>query len=80
MFSPPKKVSTTEWATSELHLPDEGADISGLYDVSYTPYMPGIFDAIDDPDIPEVVVQKAAQVGWTFGLIAYIGKRIDTDP
>nr|VFJ45784.1 MAG: hypothetical protein BECKFM1743A_GA0114220_1002914 [Candidatus Kentron sp. FM]VFJ45974.1 MAG: hypothetical protein BECKFM1743C_GA0114222_1003214 [Candidatus Kentron sp. FM]VFK07423.1 MAG: hypothetical protein BECKFM1743B_GA0114221_1004014 [Candidatus Kentron sp. FM] len=27
-----------------------------------------------------VVMQKAAQIGWTFGLVGYIGKRIHTDP
>nr|VFK22065.1 MAG: hypothetical protein BECKLPF1236A_GA0070988_103304 [Candidatus Kentron sp. LPFa]VFK35107.1 MAG: hypothetical protein BECKLPF1236C_GA0070990_103334 [Candidatus Kentron sp. LPFa] len=27
-----------------------------------------------------VVMQKAAQIGWSFGLVGYIGKRIPTDP
>lgn len=71
-------MATVDWASEELYLPSEAADIAGLYDITYTPYLAGIFEALDDPDIPEIVVQKAAQVGWTFGLIAYLGRLIDT--
>lgn len=80
LFSPPRKIKTVDWATSELYLPSEGADIAGLYDVYYTPYLVGIFEALDDQDIPEIVVQKAAQIGWTFCLIAYLGRLIVTAP
>jgi phage terminase large subunit GpA-like protein len=40
----------------------------------------GIFAALDDPEIKEVVTMKAAQIGWTFGLTAYLGKLIATHP
>ncbi|MEY8204173.1 MAG: phage terminase large subunit family protein, partial [Bermanella sp.] len=40
--------------------------------------MYGIFAALDNPDVAEVVTMKAAQVGWTFALVAYLGKLIDT--
>ena len=36
--------------------------------------------ALDDPDVKVVVTQKAAQVGWTYCLVGYLGKRIHTDP
>lgn len=71
---------TAEWAESEFRLPAEGSDKPGPYSLHYAPYLHGIFAALDDPDVKEVVTQKAAQIGWTFGLVAYLGKIIDTMP
>lgn len=36
--------------------------------------------ALDDRDVSEVDMLKAAQIGWTYFLVAYLAKRIDTDP
>ncbi len=77
---PAKILSTAEWAQEHLKLPDENADIPGDYDLDYAPYLFGIFAALDDPLIPEVVCMKAAQVGWTMALIAFLGKNIDNTP
>lgn len=79
-FKPKVPVSTVEWLTSEFHLPEAGAHLSGLYDFWYTPYFLGVAAALDDPVVHEVDLQKAAQIGWTYFLVGYIGKRADTDP
>jgi phage terminase large subunit GpA-like protein len=71
---------TAEWAQDEFRLPAESGDTTGRYDLSYVPYAYGIFAALDDPAISEVVVQKAAQVGWTFLLIAWLFKTIKWQP
>ena len=71
---------TAEWAELKFRLPAEGSDKPGPYDLRYAPYLYGIFAALDDPEVKEVVTQKAAQIGWTFGLVAYLGKIIDTMP
>lgn len=76
----PRKVSTLKWLGEEYRLPEEGADLPGPYNPDYVPYLWGIFAAIDDPETRILVMQKAAQIGWTFGLIGYLGKRIDTQP
>ncbi len=52
----------------------------GRYNPDYVPYLWGIFAAIDNPFVRLIVMMKAAQIGWTFGLIGYLGKRIDTEP
>ena len=52
----------------------------GPYNPDYVPYLWGIFSALDDSSTRVVVMQKAAQIGWTFGLIGFIGKCIDTQP
>ncbi len=77
---PPPKVSTTEWTEEHLYLPRANSPKPGRFDFFYTPHLYGIFAAFDDPEFPEVYCMKAAQVAWTTGLIAYLGKTIDCDP
>jgi len=76
MFSPPKTVPTEEWISEHFYLPAESGDIHGQYNFYYAPYFLGVAAALDDPDVHEVVLMKAAQIGWTYFLIGYILKRI----
>ena len=73
-------VPTAEWVEKYFNLPPESGEIVGRYQLRYAPYMLGIYNALDDPGVNEVVVSKAAQVGWTVGLVGYIGRLIHTDP
>lgn len=71
LFQPPKMLPTREFIESEFHLPD-----FGLYDFYYTPYFLGVAAALDDEQVDEVDLMKAAQIGWTYFLLGYIFKRI----
>ncbi len=68
------------WVGSDFYLPSESGDVTGRYDIDYVPHMYGIFDALDDPNVTEIVLQKAAQLGWTYGLIAWLAKQIVLAP
>lgn len=53
----------------------------GKYSTDLTPWVPGMLDALDDPDAKEVVCMKSAQVAWTDGVWNnYLGRRIHNDP
>lgn len=71
---------TADWVQEHFRLPTESGEINGDYNLHYAPYMEGIFAALDDPEVQEVVVQKAAQVGWTYALIAWLFKVIALTP
>lgn len=71
MFLPPEHQSTIEWLEKNYVLPD-----FGLYDFYYAPYFLGVANAIDDPEVREIVLMKAAQIGWTFLLLGVIFKKI----
>jgi len=75
-FTIPKIEPTAEAIKSHFKLPAVSGDISGLYSFYYAPYFLGVAAALDDPKVHEVDLMKAAQIGWTYFLIAYVFKRI----
>lgn len=80
-FAPPAKIGITEWAARHRYLSAESADLSGKYDVSLTPWIPGMHAALDDDAIWKVVCMKSAQIAWTDGVINnWLGRIIDVDP
>ncbi len=56
----------------------------GKYSFAVTPHLTwpgGPLEALDDPDVTEVVCRKSAQVAWTSGVLGNaLGKWIDIDP
>jgi len=79
-FNPPKDQPTAEYIENEFYLPAEAGVLHGLYEFYYTPYFLGVAAALDDPEVKEVDLMKAAQIGWTFFLLAFIFKRITGRP
>lgn len=80
-FAPPPRIGVTEWATRHRYLAAESADLSGKYNVSLTPWIPGMHAALDDQAIWKVVCMKSAQIAWTDGVINnWLGRIIDVDP
>ncbi|MBB1489086.1 phage terminase large subunit family protein [Oceanospirillum sediminis] len=71
LFRPAKHYPTKEFMEAEYVLPDFGE-----YDFRNAPYFLGVALALDDPDVDEVDLMKAAQIGWTFFILGYIFKRV----
>jgi len=78
-FKPPNNVSTYEWLSNEYYLPEETGK-AGLYDFYYSPYFIGVAAALDDKNTYEIDLMKAAQIGWTYFIIGYLFKRVNTEP
>lgn len=83
-WQPPRKVKTRDWASRFRYLSAIEAARPGKYVLGVTPYLEwenSPLDALDDPNVQEVVCQKSAQVAWTSGVLGnYLGKTIDTEP
>ena len=78
---PSPRVGTTEWAKRNRYLSPKSSAMPGRWDVTVTPWVAGMHDALDDPAVVKVVARKSAQVAWTDGvLLNYIAKRICVDP
>jgi len=76
IFQKPKSLPTVEALEENFKLPSISGDISGNYQFYYTPYFLGVAAALDDPEVHEVDLMKASQIGWTYFLIGYILKRM----
>ena len=80
-WAPPPEITTTEWANKYRYLAAESSALPGKYRTALTPWVPGIHDALDDPDVWKVVCKKSAQVAWTDGVVNnWLGRIIDVDP
>lgn len=83
-WAPPPKIGVAEWATKHRWLSSLEAAKPGKYNLAVTPHLmwPGNpLEALDDPNVFEVVGQKSAQVAWTSGVLGnYLGWCIDIDP
>ena len=81
LFRPPSKLPLSEWADRYRILSSESSAEPGQWLTSKAPYEKEIMDAISDPDVPKVIVQKGAQLGITDSAILNpIGYFIDEDP
>jgi len=80
-FVPPPQMSSNDWANAYRWLAKGTTAKAGKYNSDYTPWVKGMLDALDDPDIREVVCIKSSQVAWTDGVWNnYLGRRIHQDP
>ncbi|WP_157834697.1 phage terminase large subunit family protein [Oceanospirillum beijerinckii] len=80
-FIPPPQMSTNNWANKYRWLAKGTTAKAGKYSSDYTPWVKGMLDALDDPEIREVVCTKSSQVAWTDGAWNnYLGRRMHQDP
>ncbi|WP_341873584.1 phage terminase large subunit family protein [Azotobacter salinestris] len=83
-WSPPPRMTIVQWADKFRWLSPVEAARPGKYSFAVTPHLTwpgGPLEALDDPDVTEIVCRKSAQVAWTSGVLGNaIGKWIDIDP
>ena len=81
LLRPASKMRLSEWADQHRILSSESSAEPGQWITAKAPYEREIMDAISDPFVPRVVVQKASQVGITDSAILNpIGYFIDEEP
>lgn len=75
---PPPKLSLSAWADAHFYLSAESAAEPGRWRT--LAYQRGIMDAITDPNVERVSVQKSARIGYTKMVNATIGYYVHQDP
>lgn len=76
----PQNLTPSQWAQTHRRLPSHVTAEPGPWRNERTPYLVGIMDAICEPGVEEVVVIKAAQVGFSESLRNVLGFWIDHEP
>ncbi len=83
-WAPPPRMSIIDWADKFRWLAPEESARPGKYRFDITPHLiwpGGPLEALDDPNVSEIVGRKSAQVAWTSGVLGNaLGKWIDLDP
>lgn len=78
--APPPDLTVSEWADLKRRLSSEASAEPGRWKTDRTPYMREIMDAINDPNVEQVVIMSSAQVGKTELLLNAIAYFVDYDP
>lgn len=68
MLRPPENLTVSQWA-ERFRILDGASNLKGRWSNDITPYLKGIMDALNDPDIRKIFFCKAAQIGGTEALI-----------
>lgn len=78
---PPEQLPLWKWAELNIVLSTRQASaFPGPYRTSITPYVRGIFDALQDPLVRSVTVEKGAQTGLTLSAYVWACYCIVEDP
>jgi phage terminase large subunit GpA-like protein len=77
-IQPPPKLTLSQWAAEHARLSGETSAQTGRFHAF--PYQNGIMDAITDPTVETVTVQKSARVGYTKIMDHAAGFFIHQDP
>lgn len=72
-------LTVSEWA-EKYRVLDNASNLSGRWSNDITPYLIGIMDSLNDPDIRKIFLCKAAQIGGTSALINMLCYIIMNDP
>jgi len=80
IFKSPPMLKVSEWADKYRVLSSKASAEPGRWHTSRAEYQRGIMDAINDPDIEQVVAMTCAQIGKTETLGNIIGYFISQDP
>src|SRR5262249_39829397 len=81
VLRPPSRMCLSEWADKHRVLSSESSAEPGQWITAKAPYEREIMDAISDPLVPRIVIQKASQMGITdAAILNSIGYFMDQDP
>jgi phage terminase large subunit GpA-like protein len=80
VLKPPERLTVSQWADRFRILDSKTSAEPGPWRTSRTPYLQGIMDAFNDPDIEEIIFVKSTQVGGTESLNNIVGYVIAQDP
>jgi phage terminase large subunit GpA-like protein len=80
LLTPPELISTTECAARYRYIPNPEGTGASLWSPTLTPYINGIQDALDDPDVSLVIVPKPGRVGGTVAAENALFKRLKFGP
>lgn len=65
LLKPKRFASRAEWCAANIRLPTSSSATPGRYDLDRYAYVRGVLDAADDPEVEQIVMMWATQLGKT---------------
>jgi phage terminase large subunit GpA-like protein len=78
--APPPALTVSEWAEENRVLPETSGAQGGHWHNASAPYLVGIMDAVHEPGVKTIAVEKGAQLGGSEVLNNILGYFIEHDP
>jgi phage terminase large subunit GpA-like protein len=78
--APPPALTVSQWADKYRKLSSETSAEPGQWNTDRAPYQREIMDAVNDPEVEEIVAMTSAQIGKSEILNNIAGYYIDIDP
>lgn len=78
--APPPALTVSQWADAKRFLPETSAARGARWNTDRTPYLRGIMDAVHEPGVRTIAIEKSAQVGGSECLHNILGYFIEHDP
>lgn len=79
-WAPPPKLTVSQWADRYRKLSREASAEPGQWRTDRAPYQLEIMDAVNDPEIEEIIIMSSSQIGKTEIELNIIGYYIHLDP
>lgn len=79
-LKPPPRLNVSDWADTYRQLSSESSAEAGKWSTSRAEYQRGMMNAVSDPDVENVVLMTAAQIGKTELINNVVGYHIHQDP
>ena len=77
-LKPPPETSMADWIEGNIVLPGGVSALAGKLELSRP--IRGIFEALDDPGIESITIQKSARLGYSTAMFGYLLGRIQLNP
>lgn len=79
VLKPPERLTVSQWSDKHRVLDSKTSAEPGKWRTARTPYLHGIMDSFNDPEIEETIFVKPTQVGGTESLNNIFGYIVDQD-
>src|SRR4051812_20854157 len=78
--APPPELTVSQWADANRYLPETSSSRGARWRTDTTPYLRGIMDAVHEPGVTKIAVEKCVQSGGSESLHNIIGYFIQHQP
>lgn len=79
-WAPPRRDSLAQWLPKNFRFDSKSGALPGYWNHAVFPYSLGVLEALEDPDVKEVVLSWGTRLGKTAIITGYVAWCVENDP